>query len=113
MHSSAENILFADLEAPAESPKATPPRAAEHPSGLTPAEPAYKTNWGAMYPGDGRELLASLPDSCVSAVITSPPYALHFKKEYGNVDKSAYVDWFKPFAQEIRRVLKPDGSFVL
>jgi len=49
----------------------------------------------------------------VRAVITSPPYALHFKKEYGNVDKDAYVEWFLPFAKEIKRILVEDGSFVL
>jgi DNA modification methylase len=46
-------------------------------------------------------------------VITSPPYALHFKKEYGNANKTEYVEWFRPFAQQIYRVLKPSGSFVL
>jgi len=46
-------------------------------------------------------------------VVTSPPYALHFKKAYGNVSKSEYVAWFKPFAVEIRRILTDDGSFVL
>jgi hypothetical protein len=46
-------------------------------------------------------------------VLTSPPYALHFKKEYGNADQNDYVAWFLPFAREIKRVLKPDGSFVL
>jgi hypothetical protein len=46
-------------------------------------------------------------------VLTSPPYALHFKKEYGNKDKHEYVDWLLPFAREIRRVLRDDGSFVL
>ncbi|MGH7135861.1 MAG: DNA-methyltransferase, partial [Pirellulales bacterium] len=28
-------------------------------------------------------------------------------------DQSEYVEWFMPFARDIRRVLKPDGSFVL
>jgi site-specific DNA-methyltransferase (cytosine-N4-specific) len=54
-----------------------------------------------------------LPSNSVRAVITSPPYALHFKKEYGNVDKDAYVEWFLPFAKEIKRILVEDGSFVL
>jgi DNA modification methylase len=39
----------------------------------------------------------------VNAVITSPPYALHFKKEYGNAAKHDYVAWFLPFAREIFR----------
>ncbi|MGH8587824.1 MAG: DNA-methyltransferase, partial [Gammaproteobacteria bacterium] len=57
--------------------------------------------------------LEALPDSSVALVVTSPPYALHFKKEYGNVEKSSYVEWFRPFGQQIFRVLRDDGSFVL
>jgi len=54
-----------------------------------------------------------MPDESVDLVLTSPPYALHFKKAYGNVDKAEYVDWFRRFGEEIYRVLKPSGSFVL
>jgi site-specific DNA-methyltransferase (cytosine-N4-specific) len=54
-----------------------------------------------------------MPDSCVNLVLTSPPYALHFNKEYGNADQKDYVNWMLPFAREIRRVLSEDGSFVL
>ncbi len=49
----------------------------------------------------------------MNLIVTSPPYALHFKKEYGNADKADYVNWFRPFAREMFRVLKKDGSFVL
>lgn len=49
----------------------------------------------------------------VNLIMTSPPYALHFKKEYGNESQDAYIDWFLPFAREFHRVLKEDGSFVL
>lgn len=66
-----------------------------------------------MYEGDATRLLAALPDESLDLVVTSPPYALHFKKEYGNVDKDGYVDWFRPFGREIHRTLKPSGSFVL
>lgn len=75
--------------------------------------PAYQTDLGAAYLGDSAALLAALPDDSISLVVTSPPYALHFKKEYGNVDKSDYVEWFRVFGEQIFRVLKPDGSFVL
>ncbi len=54
-----------------------------------------------MYCGDSAELLSGLRAKSVNLVVTSPPYALHFKKEYGNVDKSAYVAWFRPFAEQI------------
>lgn len=76
-------------------------------------EPLYKTARGAAYLADALDLLRSMPERSVSLVLTSPPYALHFKKEYGNADKESYVDWFRPFAAEIKRVLKPDGIFVL
>ncbi len=66
-----------------------------------------------MYEADALLVLSQLPDSSVDLVLTSPPYALHFKKEYGNVDKDAYVEWLKRFADHIMRVLKPSGSFVL
>ncbi len=84
-----------------------------HPSSLVAAKPAYRTTWGAMYEGDAAALLGSLPDECLDLVVTSPPYALHFKKEYGNVDKDGYVEWLRPFGQEIYRALKPKGSLVL
>jgi site-specific DNA-methyltransferase (cytosine-N4-specific) len=54
-----------------------------------------------------------LPDDSVSLVLTSPPFALRRKKAYGNVPADEYVSWFVPFAREIHRLLKPDGSFVL
>lgn len=76
-------------------------------------QPVYRTPLGAAYAADSRKVLASLPDSSVNLVLTSPPYALHFKKEYGNVEKQGYLAWFLPFAREIYRVLKDDGSFVL
>ncbi len=66
-----------------------------------------------MYAGDGRNLLENLPDESVNLVVTSPPYPLVFKKEYGNVDAHEYVEWLMSFVEEIGRVLTPDGSFVL
>jgi site-specific DNA-methyltransferase (cytosine-N4-specific) len=86
----------------------------EHPSKLLHAnEPFYETTAGAAYLGDSLELLKALPAASVNLVFTSPPYALHFKKEYGNVSKADYVEWFLGFAREIHRVLSDDGSFVL
>ncbi len=68
---------------------------------------------GAAYVGDARELLRELATESVNLIITSPPYALHFKKEYGNVTQDEYVDWFIPFGAEMLRVLKDDGSLVI
>lgn len=89
-------------------------RLGDHSSLLLPERvPAYSTDFGSAYCGDSRDLLAQLPEGSVNLIFTSPPYALHFKKEYGNVDKADYVEWFLSFAREMFRVLADDGSLVL
>jgi len=75
--------------------------------------PSYHTGLGAAFLGDALDLLAELPSESVDLLVTSPPYALHFKKEYGNADKADYLEWLRPFGSQIHRVLKPEGSFVL
>jgi site-specific DNA-methyltransferase (cytosine-N4-specific) len=75
--------------------------------------PLYSTPLGNAYLGDSLAVMRGLADNSVNLVVTSPPYALHFKKEYGNVAKQDYVPWFMDFAREVKRVLRPDGSFVL
>jgi DNA modification methylase len=76
-------------------------------------EPLYETKRGKAYCADSLEYMRSLRKGSIDLVVTSPPYALHFKKEYGNADQGEYVQWFLPFAEQIKRVLKDDGSFVL
>lgn len=66
-----------------------------------------------MYHGDALELLSELSDNSISLVLTSPPFALQRKKEYGNEDQKDYIDWLLPFAELVYRKLRPDGSFVL
>lgn len=63
--------------------------------------------------GDALNVLPTYPDTCADLVFTSPPYADSRKKTYGGIHADRYVDWFLPFADEIFRVLKPTGSFVL
>jgi site-specific DNA-methyltransferase (cytosine-N4-specific) len=75
--------------------------------------PAYRTALGRAYHADSLEVLRQLPSDSVALVLTSPPFALRRKKAYGNVAAEDYVEWFRPFAQEIHRVLCPDGSFVM
>jgi len=54
-----------------------------------------------------------MPSATVDLVITSPPYALHHPKAYGNSSQDEYVEAFLPFAEEILRLLKDDGSLVI
>jgi len=55
--------------------------------------PAYKTHLGACYCGDSLELLGQQEDSSINLVLTSPPFALLRKKEYGNKGQYEYEDW--------------------
>ncbi|MCO6502440.1 MAG: site-specific DNA-methyltransferase [Acidimicrobiales bacterium] len=73
----------------------------------------YRTPLGRAYQGDALQLLATLEDESVQAVITSPPFALKRKKEYGNPPEHEYCEWFADFAREFHRVLRPDGSLVI
>jgi site-specific DNA-methyltransferase (cytosine-N4-specific) len=75
--------------------------------------PHYSTDYGDAYVGDSNNLLQSIPDSSISLVMTSPPFALRRKKSYGNPEAEDYIEWFRPFAKNVLRVLKPDGSFVI
>lgn len=75
--------------------------------------PAYYTSKGGAYIGDSRELLATLPDSSVNLVITSPPFALQRQKEYGNLEQHEYIDWFLEFSRLAHQKLRDDGSFVV
>ncbi|KJU83565.1 DNA modification methylase [Candidatus Magnetobacterium bavaricum] len=73
----------------------------------------YKTKMGRAIVGDSIELLRKLHDDSVDLVITSPPFALQRQKEYGNREQNEYVNWLLLFTQEVKRVLKNTGSFVL
>jgi len=81
--------------------------------GLARFVPAYSTPLGAMYHADSIDILRTLPANSIDLVMTSPPFALTRKKEYGNAPLDRYLQWFMPFCLEIKRVLKPEGSFVL
>lgn len=75
--------------------------------------PYYTTKRGVAFCADSLDVLRAIPASSVSLVLTSPPFALRRKKSYGNVSADKYVEWFWPFAKEIHRILRQDGSFVL
>ncbi len=76
-------------------------------------KPAYSTERGATFIGDSRKLLAELPDNSINLVLTSPPFALQRKKEYGNLDQHEYIDWFLEFGRLVHQKLTDDGSFVV
>ena len=92
---------------------AVKPREREEGEPLNTLSPYYRTPFGRAYLTDSLVGLRDIPDGSVNLIVTSPPYALHFKKAYGNVDKAEYVQWFLEFAREMFRTLADDGSLVL
>lgn len=65
------------------------------------------------YFDDALNILKKIPDNSIDVIITSPPYAERRKKAYGGIPEEKYVEWFTPYAIEIKRVLKSTGSFFL
>ena len=65
--------------------------------------------------GDCFELIKDLPDNSVDLVITSPPYAdiVNYGINISIQKPKDYCDWILPLFNEIHRVLKPSGSFIL
>lgn len=63
--------------------------------------------------GDALAVLGTLETNSIDLIITSPPYADQRKSTYGGTHPDHYVKWFLPISEEMLRVLKPSGSFVL
>lgn len=63
--------------------------------------------------GDCQEVLPTLAPDSIDLVVTSPPYADSRTSTYGGVSPDHYVEWFVPIAQQLFRVLRPTGTFVL
>ncbi len=72
-----------------------------------------KIDLDTIIQGNCLEVLQSFPDACVDLIFTSPPYADNRRKTYNGTPIKNYVDWFLPISEELFRVLKPTGSFVL
>lgn len=81
-----------------------------------PAEPAayLETDLGRVMLGDSRMFMErTLPADSVDLIMTSPPYALVYKKDYGNEDADRYLAWFRTFMPGMLRVLKERASLVI
>jgi site-specific DNA-methyltransferase (adenine-specific) len=65
--------------------------------------------------GDCLSVLPTLDPESVDVVVTSPPYNLGLAYR-GYADRRAeddYLEWLTQVGREIRRVIRPDGSFFL
>jgi DNA modification methylase len=70
---------------------------------------------------DSLTLMAKLPDSCIDAIVTDPPYGIAFHGEAWDgagkagrhlSDGEGFTAWAKAWASECQRVLKPGGHLV-
>jgi len=66
-----------------------------------------------IYLGDCGEILNTFPENSIDLIVTSPPYAYNRKSTYGGVPIEKYVAWFLPISLQLKKVLKPTGSFIL
>ncbi len=74
----------------------------------------FQTKLGVIHLGDSLAFMReSVESASVDLIVTSPPFGLVRKKTYGNVDADHYVEWFRPFGAEFKRVLKSSGSLVI
>jgi DNA modification methylase len=74
----------------------------------------FQTRMGTMLHGNSLAYLFNgTGENSVDLIMTSPPFGLVRKKGYGNEDAHRYCDWFRPFAEGFRRVLKDSGSLVI
>jgi site-specific DNA-methyltransferase (adenine-specific) len=92
------------------------------PSGNDPAAPRMSdlftspiTTDFALHHGDCLAGLSALPAESVDVVVTSPPYNLdiNYATYRDDSPREEYLDWCYRWATELRRVLKPAGSFFL
>ncbi|NQT19137.1 MAG: site-specific DNA-methyltransferase [Planctomycetes bacterium] len=63
--------------------------------------------------GDCLDDLKTFESNTFDLIVTSPPYADSRRKTYGGIRPKEYVEWFLPRGEELLRVLKPSGTFIL
>ena len=65
--------------------------------------------------GNCFDLIKILEDNSVDLIITSPPYAdiVNYGNNVSIKKPKEYCDWLLPIFNDIHRVLKPSGSFIL
>lgn len=63
--------------------------------------------------GDCLKRLKEVENDSIDLIVTSPPYADNRKKTYGGIHPDKYVEWFLPISNQLHRVLKPTGTFIL
>jgi site-specific DNA-methyltransferase (cytosine-N4-specific) len=71
-------------------------------STIQPLRSYHKTSHGQIFCGDSLALFQEeIANQAVDLIMTSPPFGLVRKKDYGNADAHEYFEWFRPFAEAL------------
>lgn len=77
----------------------------------------YQTGLGKYYLGDVNSTLRSTIldeyQGKINLILTSPPFPLVKKKEYGNLEGQDYIEWMTETVQNSLKYLSEDGSLVI
>lgn len=73
--------------------------------------PYYQDDLTTVHHGDCLEVLATLPEASVDAIVTDPPYALGFMDKTWDKQPN-FQGWCRTWAVECLRVLKPGGHML-
>src|SRR4051812_38136226 len=63
--------------------------------------------------GRCEDLIPTLVNRSVALVVTSPPFALQRKRNYGGVRESDYPDWLSHIMELLRPKMKHNGSVLI
>jgi len=87
-------------------------------SDVTDASATCQKEASTLYLGNALEVLSALPDGFVQTVVTSPPY--WGLRDYGIVgqlglekDVDSFISHLADVFEQVRRILRPDGTFWL
>lgn len=80
---------------------------------FSPPKRFLATELGTVWHGNALGYFKKAKPGSVDLIVTSPPFGLLRKKSYGNEDAHLYCDWFRPFAEGIKKVLNDRGSLVI
>ena len=78
----------------------------------------FKSNLGILLQGNSLELLNNDDElkklkGKINLIVTSPPFPLNNKKQYGNAKGEEYLKWFTELAPIFSDLLTDDGSLVI